>query len=209
MMLVQTPSYNHLKNRNYLFFVCLYLSFLGLTGCSAQIKDSANMLVNLSNSYAGIWKLVTGGAYLMGIGLAMRGIYYLKLYGEARTMMSSQANLKIPVIYLFVSGILMYLPETAHVFIMSVFGTPDVTPLSYNTSKMGGLSIQATNAMLGFVQIVGLVSFVRGWMIIVKSAQGGAQGVSFGKGLTHIVGGILAINIVGTKNALWSTLGIY
>jgi intracellular multiplication protein IcmC len=207
-MLAAMRPCNFIKNTGYLFFLCFYLSLLGLAGCSAQITDTANMLVNLSNSYAGIWKLVTGGAYLMGIGLAMRGIYYLKLYGEARTMMSSQSNLKVPVVYLFVAGILMYLPAAGHIFVMSLFGTPEVTPLGYNATKVGGLNIQATNAMLGFVQIVGLISFVRGWMIIVKSAQGAAQGTSMGKGLTHIIGGILAINIVGTKNALWSTLGI-
>lgn len=195
-------------NKRYLFFTCFYISVMGLVGCSTQIQDSANMLVNLSNSYAGIWRLVTGGAYLMGMALAMRGIYYLKIYGDARTMMSSNANFKVPVIYLMVAGVFMYLPSATHSFLTSTFGTSQITPLGYNSSSVGGLSIQATNAILGFVQLVGLISFVRGWMIIVKSAQGAAQGASFGKGFTHIIGGILAINIVGTKNALWSTLGL-
>lgn len=202
------PLTINIKNGRYLFFTCFYMSLLGLTGCAAQIQDSSNMLINLSNSYASIWKLVTAGAYLMGMALAMRGVYYLKIYGDARTMMSSNANFKIPVIYLMVAGVFMYLPSAAHVLITSGFGTSQITPLGYNASTVSGLSLQATNAILGFVQLVGLISFVRGWMIIVKSAQGAAQGVSFGKGFTHIVGGILAINIVGTKNALWSTLGL-
>lgn len=196
------------RNERHLLFIFFYIGFLGLAGCSTQINDSANMLVNLSRSYAGFFKLITAGAYLMGIAMAMRGIYYLKLYGDARTMMSSQANLKIPVIYLFVAGVFMYMPSMIHSLTMTAFGTTEITPLNYNTDKLGGLNIQATNAILGFIQVVGLISFVRGWMIVAKSAQGASQGASFGKGFTHVIGGILAINIVGTKNALWSTLGL-
>ncbi len=179
-----------------------------LTGCAVSIADSANMLINLSRSYPQIQRLITGTAYLIGFSLTMRAIYYLKVYGEMRTMMASQGNLKIPLIYLLVAVVLMYLPQTLSDLMLSSFGTTSVTPLSYNTSSMYGISLQATNAILGFVQIVGLISFVRGWIMVVKSAHGTAQGASFGKGATHIIGGILAINIVGTKNAIWSTLGL-
>lgn len=188
--------------------VGFFIVLLGLTGCSASVADSANMLVNLSKSYPQIERLITGAAFLVGISLVMRAIYYLKIYGEMRTMMASQGNLKAPLIYLLVAVALMYLPQTLDDVMVSTFGTAEISPLNYNTSTGPGLNIQAANAILGFVRIVGLISFVRGWMIIAKSAQGGAQGVSFGKGATHILGGILAINIVGAKNALWATLGL-
>lgn len=185
------------------FFVIL----LSLTGCSVQIQDSANMLINLSNSYGGIWKFITGGTFLMGMGLIMRGVFYLKIYGDARTMMSSNSSLKVPLTFLVVGAVFLWLPSAVGSFMMTFFGSPNVTPLSYNAKSMGSLSLQATNAVLGFIQIVGLISFVRGWMIIVKAAQGGGQ-VTMGKGVTHIIGGILALNIVATRNALWATLGL-
>ncbi len=181
---------------------------LNLAGCSASVQDSANMMVNLSRSYPQLQRLITGAAVLIGLGLTMRAIYYLKVYGEMRTMMASQGNLKVPLIYLMVAAALIYLPQTINDFMLSSFGTTQITPLNYNVSSINGLSLQATNAILGFVQIIGLISFVRGWMIVAKSAQGSAQGASFGKGATHIIGGILAINIVGTKDALWATLGL-
>lgn len=186
----------------------VFISLLGLTGCTAGVKDSANMLIALSSSYPGIRQFITGGAVLMGMAFAVRGIYYLKIYGDARTMMSSQSNLKVPVTYLLIAAVLLFLPSTFDVVMTTAFGTPNITPLSYNAKSMGSLSLQATNAILGFVQIMGLISFIRGWAIIAKAAQGGSQGVTTGKGLTHIIGGILAINIVGTKNALWATLGL-
>lgn len=181
---------------------------LGITGCSVSVSDSANVMVNLSRTYPQLQKLITGSAFLIAIGLIMRAIYYLKIYGEMRTMMASQGNLKVPLIYLFVAAMLIYLPTTLHSMMLSSFGTTEITPLSYNNSQIKGLSLQATNAILGFVQIIGLISFVRGWTIIAKAAQGSAQGATFGKGATHILGGVLAINIVGTKDAIWNTLGL-
>lgn len=188
--------------------VGLLIALLGLSGCSTAIEDSANMLISLSRSYPQIQKLITGAAVLIGLGLTMRAIYYLKVYGEMRTMMASSGNLKTPLIYLLVAVALIYLPQTIDDFMLSSFGTTEITPLNYNDSAIKGMSVQATNAILGFVQLVGLIAFVRGWIIVAKSAQGASQGASFGKGATHIIGGILAINIVGTKNAIWATLGL-
>jgi intracellular multiplication protein IcmC len=188
--------------------VGFFAALICLAGCSVSITDSANMLTNLSNSYPGIWKLITSGAYLMGMALIMRAIYYLKIYGESRSMMSSQSSLKVPLTYLVVAAVFMYLPSAFHSILLTMFGTTEVTPISYNTEGLGNLNVQATNAVFGFIQIVGLISFVRGWLIIVKSAQGSAQGATVGKGVTHIIGGILAINIVGTRDAIWATLGL-
>jgi len=58
-----------------------------------------------------------------------------------------------------------------------------------------------------FIQIIGLVAFVRGWMMIAKSAsQGGHQQGGFGKGMMHVFGGVMAINIVSTLNVINETL---
>lgn len=189
----------------FVFFIIL----IALSGCSAYVTDSANMLTNLSRSYPQIQKLITGSAVLIALALIMRAVYYLKIYGEMRTMMASQGNLKVPLTYLVVAAVLMSVPRSLETLMVSSFGTTQITPLNYNTSSMKGISLQATNAILGFIQIIGLLSFVRGWMIIAKSAQGASQGgASFAKGATHVVGGVLAINIVGTKDAIWATLGL-
>jgi intracellular multiplication protein IcmC len=61
--------------------------------------------------------------------------------------------------------------------------------------------------MVLFIQIIGLVAFIRGWMMIAKSAsQGGHQQGGFGKGMMHIFGGVMAINIVSTLNVINQTL---
>ena len=60
-------------------------------------------------------------------------------------------------------------------------------------------------ALLGLVQVMGVIAFIRGWVLLGHAGEQNAQQGMFGKGLTHIIGGILAINIVGTKDLIWNT----
>lgn len=59
------------------------------------------------------------------------------------------------------------------------------------------------NTIVAYIQLVGLIAFVRGWFILSHSAEssGGQQG-SFSKGLIHIIGGIMAINFVPFMHAI-------
>jgi intracellular multiplication protein IcmC len=52
----------------------------------------------------------------------------------------------------------------------------------------------AVNSALTFVQVIGVIAFVRGWLILKKVVEGSGN-VSLAQGLTHILGGVLAINI--------------
>lgn len=60
---------------------------------------------------------------------------------------------------------------------------------------------------IAIVRVVGYVSFVRGLVMLSHSADQGSQQGSFGKGFMHIIGGILAINIVETITVIGNTLG--
>jgi intracellular multiplication protein IcmC len=56
------------------------------------------------------------------------------------------------------------------------------------------------------IRVIGLIAFVRGWVLIARSASQGQPPGGTGKGLIHVFGGILAINIVGTLNMINTTL---
>jgi intracellular multiplication protein IcmC len=56
------------------------------------------------------------------------------------------------------------------------------------------------------IQVIGLIAFVRGWVLVARSASQGQPPGGTGKGLIHVFGGILAINIVGTINMINNTL---
>lgn len=79
------------------------------------------------------------------------------------------------------------------------------------TSGMSAAETDATynviSAVLKFMIIIGMISFVRGIFIMREVAEGNQQASTMA-GVTHIVGGALAVNLGPLLNALQSTLGI-
>ena len=195
-----------LRRDNLHVWAALFLC-LGLAACGGAAPNVQDMIVRLSEAYEPIWKLLTAVAYLLGIMLIFRAMYHLKIYGELRTMMAAQGTgLKTPIMFIVAGASLIYLPTSFDILSTTIFNTSGATPLSYTDTGTTGYA-QAMTALLGFIQIVGLISFVRGWTIIAKSSSQG-QHASAGKGWTHIIAGVLAINIVGTRDVLFNTLGI-
>lgn len=169
--------------------------------------DVSQMLINLGESIDPIYRMVTGGAYLLGILFAFKALYQLKIYGELRTMMSSQTSLKEPLSYLLVAGIFIYLPTGFQMVMMSTFGYDN--PLAYSSwPSEGGIDLSPTAVVvLRIVQLVGVIAFVRGWILMAKSSGQGGGG-AFGKGLVHVLGGVAAMNIVGAAVIVSNTLGV-
>ncbi len=197
-----------LLSRQYVIkLVCLLAVFILLTGCSSSGSsvDFQSMLQNLSRSYPNIWKLLTATAYVMGFFFAFKGVYALKAYGESRTMMSSSANIKGPIAYLFAATMLIFSPAAFHMINFTFFGTSNI--LSYTGGGVGSISQTSIDSVIGVVQIIGLIAFIRGWVYVARSGEqsGGQQGS--GKALTHIIGGALAINVVQLKDVIWNTFG--
>ncbi len=79
------------------------------------------------------------------------------------------------------------------------------------TSGMSTAETDATynviSAVLKFMIIIGMISFVRGIFIMREVAEGNQQASTMA-GVTHIIGGALAVNLGPLLNALQSTLGI-
>jgi len=63
------------------------------------------------------------------------------------------------------------------------------------------------SAILRFVLIIGLFSFVRG-IFIIRGAAEGSQQASVMSGLTHIIAGTLCVNVGSLLNVIQATLGI-
>lgn len=61
-------------------------------------------------------------------------------------------------------------------------------------------------AIVGFMVIVGWVSFIRGFFIVRDFSEGGQSSIM--AGITHIIGGALAVNIGSVLNAIQFTLGL-
>lgn len=171
----------------------------------------SDILNNLANSLAPVERLITGGAYLMGCAFLFKAIYSLKVYGESRTMMSNNASIKEPLVYLFIGAIFIYFPTAFAVLMQTSFGYSNVLQYAPISSQNDSMNTLFGNAAVGrpltmLIQVIGLVAFFRGWVLIARSASQGQPPGGTGKGLVHVFGGILAINIVGTINMVNNTL---
>jgi intracellular multiplication protein IcmC len=176
------------------------------------IASQANILTNLANSLVPVQRLITGGAYVIGCAFLFKAIYTLKTYGEARTMMSSNTSIKEPIVYLMVGAIFIYFPTAFSALMQSTFGYQNV--LQYAPVNSGSQTLDflfgsgsvVVRPLTMLIQVIGLVAFVRGWILIARSASQGQPPGGTGKGFVHVFGGILAINIVGTINMINNTL---
>ncbi|HAU1640547.1 TPA: type IV secretion protein IcmC [Legionella pneumophila] len=177
------------------------------------IVSQANILANIANQLEPVQRLITGGAYLIGCAFIFKAIYSLKVYGEARTMMSSNTSIKEPVMYLMVGALLIYFPSLVSSVLQTTFGYSN--PLAYSGGVSSGSdtisALFGSGSLVGrplvmIIRVIGLVAFVRGWVLIARSASQGQPPGGTGKGLIHVFGGILAINIVGTVDMINNTL---
>lgn len=184
-------------------------SFSGLTN---WISNQANILQNVANNLIPVERMLTGAAYLIGIAFAFKAIYSLKVYGESRTMMSSHTSIKEPVTYLFVAGIFIYLPTAFEIFMNTTFGQS--SPMQYapiSSSNSAVTTLFGPDSTVGqpltiIIQVIGLIAFIRGWILIARSASQGQPPGGTGKGMVHVFGGILAMNIVQTLVIINNTL---
>jgi intracellular multiplication protein IcmC len=126
---------------------------------------------------------------------------------------------------MIVGAVLIWLPTTSDVMTETFFGSSSTlfSGNSFDYSALGsgsqllaystGSSLQAqwsaiADTLVLYIQFIGLIAFIRGWIIISKATQTGAQPGSMSKGITHIIGGILAINFVQFIGLLQATLGM-
>lgn len=181
-------------------------------GVANWIAGQADILTNIAKSLAPVERLLTGVAYIMGLAFAFKAIYSLKVYGEARTMMATNASLKEPITYLIVASVFIYFPTALEIILQTTFGASSILEYAPVDSKNKALDILfGPDSIVGrpltmIIQVIGLGAFIRGWVLIARSASQGQQPGGTGKGLIHVLGGVLAMNIVATLNIINNTL---
>ena len=175
------------------------------------ITSQADILNNIANNLGPVQKLITGGAYVMGMMFAFKAMHTLRTYGESRTMGQSHTSIKEPLIYLLVASVFIYFPTALQIVLMTTFGSSSILQYAPVASNNPSINILFGSSAIGLpltiiIQTVGLWAFVKGWVMIARSASGGQQPGGTGKGLVHVLGGVFAINIVQTINIINNTL---
>lgn len=186
-----------------IFFILLPL---GLTACGklpdTSSLDIEQMIINLAKTMPSLLAMFTAAAYIIGFALVLKGIYRLKEYGEMRTTMSSQTNIWGAIITLVMGSMLIFLVSSYKIGLQTLFGYSSPLRYSQDSSSTDAL----VSSVVLIMQVVGVIAFIRGILLLNSGGTHHAQPGSIGKGLTFIVGGLLAINIYGTWQVLVNTL---
>jgi intracellular multiplication protein IcmC len=166
--------------------------------------SAVDMLKNIFKQIPYLMRLVTAVSYVMGMYFIFVGIFKLKQYGESRTMMSQDHQLKGPLIFITVGAMLLYLPTSVQVGMSSFWAEPNPYGYLQQTDEWS----QFINGCYTIVQLFGVIAFIRGMVILSHLGGHGGQPGTLGKGLTHIIGGIFCINVYQFVQIVMLTLGI-
>lgn len=152
--------------------------------------DIITILGNISHSLYPLQKLITGGAYVLGVLFVLSAIAKIRKIADKRAQSSSQEKVYTPMMYMLFGMALIYLPTALDTMANTAFGVGNVLTYSnYNAADI--------NSIVGvFVRTAGIIWFIRGSVLVAHSSNPGTKDGP--KGLVFIVAGILAMNFDNT-----------
>ena len=217
---------NKRNQTTYWRFFAIIASLWLLSTNNAQAVDLTTALKNVRQLVIPLTQLMLAFSFVAGIALIWRAIGMMKKFGQMNTMQSQPGEIAGPMVYLVVGAVLIWIPTTADIMTQSIFGNSDQDLFSGTTfdytnlgsgsellTYISGSTLQAqwssiADTLVLYIQFIGLIAFIRGWIIVSKSGQPGVQPGSITKGIVHIIGGVIAINFVQFIYLLKETLGM-
>ena len=196
--------FKYTKRAAIIFIVAILLPICGASyGLSVDLNS---MLSALKDNAEPIIKFTMATAYVIGFWFIVSAIADIKKVGQS---ISSQQQMGVsgPVVKMVIGALLLYLPSTIDVGIVTFWGSEGSNVVSY-VADSGDLFAPIKEGAVAIVRVIGYISLVRGLVILSKSVEQGTQQGTFSKGITHVIGGILAINVVGTIRIIGNSLGI-
>ncbi|MEJ0061727.1 MAG: hypothetical protein WDO70_00615 [Alphaproteobacteria bacterium] len=202
----------------------------GAATCTAATVAALTPVVGLDKMAINFAKNISGPAfalgnavcYILGAVFMYRGVNKMAKYNTDRSasMNAIIANVAFGALLLwmvrakdvvmgslFSSGVavgskLVYADQT----LANRRGLIDWTGLGINTADTVSFDL-AFVAVLTFMQVVGFIGFIRGWLL-AKSHVEGVGNATMGGALTHIIGGALCMNIIMFLEAMEWTFGV-
>jgi intracellular multiplication protein IcmC len=180
---------------------------VAVTGAGSTTTTLNTMMVGfMDNIGQPLITIASVVAFLAGLVMVITGLMKASKAGK-----DPQAhNPKVVLANIGFGSILMVIGENLRVFLESLFGTRDVTaPSELAWTLPEDVSEQfadAISAALYFVQVIGAIAFVRGFLILKKVVEGTTND-PLAKALTHIIGGAIAVNIAAFLRIMDNTFG--
>lgn len=182
----------------------------GFRGTSTGKGLDAMMVKLIGDIWEPMLALLLAFGYLAGIILVMIGI--------SRFLKSEQDGPRGPtgigtIMTFLVAGAMFSLHKMVGALSSSLFDQNVVTTKGELVYKAGMDSTEIAHveaviaAVIAFVALIGWISIVRGFFIVRGVAEGNSQ-ASMMAGMTHLLGGALAVNLGPVISAVQTTLGI-
>ena len=189
-----------------LFLISIFCgAFFYTQAVHADVPTLDSVIQRLTDNIPQLIQLLTAFAYVFGTYFVIIGVMEMKHFGESRGMMSQEHGIKKPILYFVIGAALIYLPSSVKTGMQTLWLTPN--PMAYVVEKGNPWSQLIGNSFL-ILQFIGLIAFIRGLIILTQLGGHGGQQGTFAKGMTHIIGGILCINMYDTINMILATLGL-
>jgi intracellular multiplication protein IcmC len=169
------------------------------------------MLTNLQASFGSIVTLVKAVSYVMGMFFIVSGVMRYRIFANQTFGSAQRGEIAGPMVFIVIGAILFYLPSTVDTSVLTVFGSTDMGQIgeliAYQSLASSEKWQHIATVIIQYMKLIGLIAFIRGWVILAKMGHPGSQPGSVPKGLIHVIGGVLLINIVDTVNILGCTFG--
>ena len=168
------------------------------------------MMINFVSDIAEPMTLILSAAcYIIGVSMIVVGFTRAGKFG------SDAKSTTVPIVaHLAIGGALMVAAQTVDMSQNTLFGGSDIQKFSGMAWGNTGIDSAASakmdavmKAVLTYVQVIGLLAFVRGGVVLKNSITGEAQATRTAA-LTHIIAGSLAMNINATIKAVSNTFGL-
>lgn len=168
-------------------------------------------LENLTTAVGSIKALVGAVSFIIGISLVWRGIAMYRSFANQTFGSAQRGEFAGPLVFIVVGAILIYLPSASDVALFTIFSTTETGSesemLAYFVPGAEERWKNIALVLVKYMKLIGFIAFVRGWIILSKMGHAGSQPGSVAKGLTHLIGGVLLMNIPDTMRILATTFG--
>ena len=168
------------------------------------MPTAVSMLEAFQANFPGLTQLLTMLAYLIGMVSGASAV----LMAQRRVRFDGQATVIGIVIRAALCATCLYLPTAVSSSQETLFGAPTILSYSAGTA-VGAQGKIALDAVIGFVQLVGLWAFLYGAVLLNRAHSRSVYDPGLGgKALAHLIGGVFCMNIVATVQTVAQSFGL-
>lgn len=195
----------------YLFlFNILGIYFSTVYATQPSSNPVGGVLESVADKMGDVADLLSSIATVVGVAFIFGGVFKLKHMADMRNMMQGQADIVKAIILIMVGGFFIWMPYLLEVITYTLFRDNIATLQSkYAIAVDEGSELRRFyESLVIILQVIGMISFLRGLFVFAGMAKGQSQPGTFAKGMTHIIAGVFLVNITAFLGMFRDTLAI-